>query len=413
MAPEQAAGRPVGPRADLFALGCVAVELVTGHRAFSGNSLSEIAYRIVHEQPQGWVEFERLAGRSLTAAVRRAMAKSPEDRQLTAGDFASDLLAALDDPTARRSAAGWLNILRRDRLADWDGRSVVCAVGIHKSYHFRKMVLDGVDLEIERGVTYALLGRNGEGKTTLIHTLLGSYRADRGRVQIFGRSPRRDRAAVRARIGHVPESLTTYDWMKVGDLLQFVRRFFEASWDQAYAYHLLGTFELPLDVRMRELSKGMRTKVALVAALAHRPDLLVLDDPTIGLDAVVLQEFFDTLREASRREGTTILISSHNIDDVETLATHVGFLQHGRLAVSEPLAELRGRVREVTMTFPHVAPDTSKLIELCHVRTSGRQIKGVLLQTRPDSMARLHELAPESLVVRELSLKEIFVSCLG
>ncbi|HLH30663.1 MAG TPA: protein kinase, partial [Terriglobia bacterium] len=301
MSPEQITGKKVDARADIFALGCVACELITGKRAFQGDSYSQIMYRLVHDAPEGFAEIGDKAGKPVEAIIKRALSKSPEDRYQTAEELGHALEAvAKVNGTAHHRGGGmplaaWL---RRKAPQPWDGRNVLVISDLVKGYGFRKKVLNGVNLTIPTGTIYALLGRNGSGKTTLIHTFLGLYRKDSGSVSVFGRSPYDDGPAILARTGYVPETIAVFDWINVGELIQFLRGVYQ-SWDNGYCYELLKRFELPLDIKIRDLSKGMKTKVSVVAALSHRPEFLVLDDPTLGLDQVVLREVFETLQEAS------------------------------------------------------------------------------------------------------------------
>lgn len=343
MSPEQATGKTVDARSDIFSLGCVAAELVTGRPAFKGSSVVELLQAIIHKPP----DLEGLRGRAgsgFEAMVLRSLAKSPEDRWKTARDLAQEL-EALVSPSGEKpieERARWrLGFNRRRREIPWDGAFPLQAAGLTKSFGFGKPVLSGVDFEIPRGSVYALMGRNGCGKTTLIRTCLGLYRKDAGRVEVFGRDPEREGPAILARVGLVPDALAVDEKMKVRELLAFASRFYR-QWDQAHCYRLLARYDLPLEQKIRDLSRGMKTKISLVMALAHRPDLLILDDPTLGLDAVILEEFVESLTEAAR-EGATILIASHNYGDVERIATHAGFFKEGRIILSSTIADLKAR----------------------------------------------------------------------
>jgi ABC-type multidrug transport system ATPase subunit len=352
MSPEQATGKPVDARADIFALGCVAAELVTGRPAFQGSSVMELLHAIIHKPPD-LGELRERVGPGFEAAVLRCLAKSPEDRWQTVDDLAREL-EALALPSGEESAgrrARWrLGLSRRRAEAPWDGAFPLQAIGLVKGFGFRKPILSGLDLDIPRGAVYALMGRNGSGKTTLIRTCLGLYRRDGGRVAVFGRDPEKEGPAVLARVGLVPDALAVDEKMKVRELLAFASRFY-SQWDQAHCYHLLARYDLPLEQRIRDLSRGMKTKVSLVMALAHRPDLLLLDDPTLGLDAVILEEFVESLEDAAR-EGATVLIASHNYGELERIATHAGFFKDGRVVLSEPVVDLKARfsgVRELSL----------------------------------------------------------------
>jgi ABC-2 type transport system ATP-binding protein len=288
---------------------------------------------------------------------------------------------------------------------------VLVAKGLSKGYSLGQRVLDRLDLSVPRGAVYGLLGRNGSGKTTLLKTVLGLFRPDAGELKVFGRDPWSKGPDVLRRIGYVPETLRTYEWMRVGELLEYLRPFYP-SWDQSFVYHLLKRYGLPLGLRLRNLSRGQRSQVSLVAALAHRPELLLLDDPTLGLDAVVLEEFVETLQEIARNEGTTSVIASHNYEEVERIASHVGFMKSGKILLSDTLHGVKNRCREVRITFADEVPELGNLPNFKVLRTSGRRLTGVLLDASSSAMDRLRQMGAEAMEVRELSLKEIFVSFL-
>ena len=404
MAPEQITGRRVDARADIFSLACVTAERVTGRKCFSGGSYSDMLYKIVHDSPD-LADVGAIAGDEVEHAIRRALAKSPDDRQQTVEEFARELQQLETRPRPRLK-----RLLTREEPA-WDGRHVIAARDLRKSYDWRRTpILHDVSLHVERGAIYALLGRNGSGKTTLLRTILGIYRRDRGEVRVFGRDPQRHHASVLARVGFVTDTLPAYDTLRVSDYLDLLRASFP-NWDDALAYELLGRYRLPLAARIKTLSRGMRTELGLLGALAHRPELLVLDDPTLGLDAVVLDDFFATLADVARRDGTTVLIASHNIAEVESVATHVGLFADGRIVVADRLDSLRTRTREVRMTFAEDVPATIRTIpEFTTIRTSGRHVTGVVLDESTGAIERLKALAPKEMEVRELTLKEIFVN---
>lgn len=414
MSPEQITGRHVDARTDIFALGCVAHELISGKRAFRGSTYSEVLYSVVHELPEALSDLAGLGGKSLEALVRRALSKSPEDRFQTAEEMAKafESLAHGEGIEERKDFRATLGkAFRRPAEAAWDGTDALVVRGLSKGYKFRQKVLDGLNLEVKTGTIYGLLGRNGAGKTTLIRTVLGIYQKDSGAVRIFGRDPDREGPAILSRIGYVPEVLAAYDSMTVGQLIDFLRAFYP-RWDNALCYRLLAQYELPHAIKIRELSKGMKTKVSLISALSHRPEFLLLDDPTLGLDAVTLGEVFETLQEVSKQEATTVFISSHNIDEVEKIATHIGFIKDGKIFLSDTLAGLHMRTREVRLTFRDEPPDLSGIRHFKTVKSSGRRVTGVILDTSSDAMEKIKALGPEQMEVRELTLKEIFVNFL-
>jgi ABC-2 type transport system ATP-binding protein len=405
MAPEQITGRRVDARADIFALGCVIAEMLTGKRCFGGTSGSDLIYRIVHHEPESLSEIGELAGPEIERVIRRAMAKSPDDRYTSVDELSRELLSG--GPAPRRLIP---RLLRRRVAPEWDGRDVIVTRGLEKGYSRRDKIVRGVDLRVPRGSIFALLGPNGSGKTTLIRTLLGIYRRDAGEVRIFGRDPQQHGAAVLARVGFVADNLQVYDTLRVRDFLRFMNAAYP-DWDDAVAYSMLGRYKFPLESRIKALSRGMRTQLALAGALAHKPELLVLDDPTLGLDAVVLDDFFETLSESARRQGTTIFIATHNIAEVETIATHIALFDEGKILFADSLRGIRTRMREVTLTFAGDVPDSVRAIpSFTSVQSTGRRVKGVVLDATAVTIDRLKALEPAEIDIRELTLKEIFVN---
>jgi len=414
MSPEQITGKRIDARADIFALGCVICESVTGRRCFDGDTYASVVYAVVHELPAGINEIEGAAGAAMEALIRRALAKSPEDRFQTIEELSNALKATLGakkpSPEAGLPQRLVAKLLRRS--SPWDGRFALEIEGLQKAYSFRKKVLKGIDVNVPTGTIYACLGRNGCGKSTLIRTFLGMYRRDAGSVRMFGRDPQTERTAILPRIGYVPETPAGYERMKVGEVIQFLAPFYPKRWDNAYCYELLRRFDLPLDTRIRDLSKGSKTKVSVVSALAHRPEFLVLDDPTLGLDAVVLTEVFEVLQDVSQTEGATVFISTHNLEEVEKIATHVGFIEDGKLLLSDSVKSLKMRTREVRLSFHDEAPKLPPIDKFRTLHSSGRHVTGVVFDTSSGAIERLRTLGAEQIDIKELDLKQIFVNLL-
>ncbi len=226
-------------------------------------------------------------------------------------------------------------------------------IGLKKRFG-RTRVLDGLDMAVPEGAIYGLVGPNGAGKSTTIKILMNIYRASRGRAEVFGRdsrkiSPRRDLT----RIGYVSENQEFPEWMTVGYFMAYLKPFYPA-WDDERAEELLRQFELPRDRKLMHLSHGMRMKAALASSLAYRPQLIVLDEPFTGLDSLVRDELIEGLLESA--EGATIFISSHDLAEIESFASHVGYLDRGRLQFSEEMSSLIQRFREIEVTLEGPAP---------------------------------------------------------
>lgn len=212
----------------------------------------------------------------------------------------------------------------------------------------RTEALRGVTFEVPEGAIYALVGANGAGKTTLIKLLMNIFLPTEGRAEVLGTASKHLTGRALNRIGYVSENQEHPEWMTVRQVLDYLRPFYP-KWDRALEAYLVEQFNLPLGRKLRQLSRGMRMKTAMVAALAFRPSLLVLDEPFSGLDPLVRDELIEGLLD--RAQETTIFLSSHDLAEIESFSTHVGFLEQGRLLFSEELPALSERFREVTVTL--------------------------------------------------------------
>jgi ABC-2 type transport system ATP-binding protein len=213
-----------------------------------------------------------------------------------------------------------------------------------------KVALDRVSLLVPRGMVFGLVGANGAGKTTLIRHVLGLLRAQAGRVRVFGRDPVARPQEVLARIGYLSEENDLPGWMRVGELLSYSAAFYP-RWDQSYAEELRQTFELPAGARVSGLSKGQRARAGLLVALAYRPELLVLDEPSSGLDPLVRRDILEAIIRTIADEGRTVLFSSHLLDEIERVSDHVALLDKGRMVFSAALDDLKETHRWLTLRF--------------------------------------------------------------
>ncbi len=358
MAPEQASGERVDERADIFALGCVAAELFSGQRLFQGETASEIL-RAIRDETPSLAGTEEHAGPEMTSVIRRCLARSPADRWRTMDELISAMHAmagaSAEDRAAHRPK--WWPF-RRSRPSFWI--QPVVAERVRKQFGRSQRALDGVDLALSRGTVYALLGRPKAGKTTLIRTLLGIYHREGGRVALFGQDPQNGAPEAMARIGFVPDTLALDRNRRVREVVAFTARFYP-KWDHDGCRRLLDRFSLPAGARLRMLTRDQQRKLSLVLALAHHPDLLVLDSPNAALEAASLGELVDALEEAVREDGATVLLAADPGEEIERVATHVGLLRNGRIEMSESLESLHRRVHAVHMTFSQIPPDLRQL----------------------------------------------------
>jgi ABC-2 type transport system ATP-binding protein len=203
-----------------------------------------------------------------------------------------------------------------------------------------KTALDSVTLSMPRGAVYGLVGANGAGKTTLIKHILGLLRAQTGSVRVFGLDPVADPVGVLSRIGYLSEENDLPGWMRIDELIRYSRAFYTA-WDDDYAEELRQSFALDPTVKIRTLSKGQRARAGLLVALSHRPDLLVLDEPSSGLDPIVRRDILGAVIRTIAGEGRTVLFSSHLLEEVEQVADHVTMIDHGRVVLSASLEAIR------------------------------------------------------------------------
>jgi len=227
------------------------------------------------------------------------------------------------------------------------GDSVVVVEGLSRRFG-DKTALHEVDLVLERGVVLGLVGKNGAGKTTLIQHLLGLLRAQRGCVRVFGLDPAAEPAAVLGRIGYLAEDRGLPGWMTVGELMRYTAAFYP-RWDADYATRLCDDFQLDPRQKIRTLSRGQHARAALVAALAHRPELLLLDEPSSGLDPVVRRDVLEAILHTVAEEGRTVLFSSHLLDEVERMSDHLALIDGGRILLAGGLEEIRERHWRITV----------------------------------------------------------------
>jgi ABC-2 type transport system ATP-binding protein len=275
--------------------------------------------------------------------------------------------------------------------------------------HLRKafgphVVLDDVSFEVPTGQTFALLGRNGVGKTTMIRTLLGLLPADAGKIQVAGCDPATQPIELRRRVGYLAEDQSMYAWMTAHELCRFLEPFYR-QWDRTLASSYLKRFEIPHNVRIERLSKGQTVKLGLAVALAHSPQVAILDDPALGLDSVSRKEFNRDLVEHLQAEGRTVIYSSHLLDEVEAVADVVAILDQGRIIRQGPTETLRDEVQR--MILPRdVVQRRPPPVGLLDARRQGEQFEIVV-----DGAPRfIEELTSTGLTVEAtgMSLDDIF-----
>src|SRR5688572_28592653 len=228
-------------------------------------------------------------------------------------------------------------------------QTVVDVSALSRSFG-RKSALEGVSFRATADQVYGLVGANGAGKTTLLKHLLGLLRAATGSVRVFGLDPVRDPVGVLRRVGYLSEERELPEWMSVEELMRYTQAF-HPTWDASYARQLLETFALDPKKKIKELSKGMRAQAGLIAAVAHRPELGILDEPSSGLDPVVRRDILDAIVRAVADDGRTVIFSSQLLNEVERMSDHVTLMHQGRVMLCGVLDEVRGAHQRSRVRF--------------------------------------------------------------
>jgi ABC-2 type transport system ATP-binding protein len=272
--------------------------------------------------------------------------------------------------------------------------------------------LANVSLTLPRGVVFGLVGANGAGKTTLIKHILGLLQPDAGSVRVFGRDPVADPAGVLAHIGYVSEEHDFPSWMRVWELMRYTQAFYP-KWDPAYAEELRLRFELDPEARVKDLSKGQRARAGLLVALAHRPELLVLDEPSAGLDPLVRRDILEAIIRAIADEGRTVLFSSHLLHEVERVSDHVTMIHKGQIVFSAPLDDIKANHRCLTLHFAEARTRPPELAGVLAWEGAEHEWTAVYHGQPQELQAAAARCGAEVLARRVPSLDEIFVARVG
>lgn len=267
--------------------------------------------------------------------------------------------------------------------------------------------LGPLDLDVPRGAIFGLIGPNGAGKTTLIDLMMNMGREDAGSIRLFDRHHRDDEVAIKQSVGYVSPDINFDSWGKVRRLLHYFKKFYP-TWDDVYCRELLEKLNIQPQDKIRTLSFGTKIKLNLVVALAHRPNLLLLDEPTMGLDAVSRHEVFGELLRAVQDEERTVLISSHGLGDVERFTDHIGFIKDGRMLLEGETRALVNRFSlrdfESRNGTPTTFPD-GVYLQTCE----GARLRLVVdAEAGVEGWVKAHHL--EEISSAPMNLEELFVA---
>jgi ABC-2 type transport system ATP-binding protein len=286
---------------------------------------------------------------------------------------------------------------------------------IHRTYQKGTEVLNGVTFTVEKGGVVGLVGKNGAGKTTLLRIAMGMLEAQKGKVRVFGLDPRREPLEVKRRVGFVSEDQILPPFMRVDQVIDLHRGLFP-TWDESITRDLIDRFAIPVGTKIKALSKGQARQVALLCAVAHKPELLLLDEPAAGLDPAARREFLETSIRLLNRVGSTILFSSHYMTDVERLADRIVMLHEGRVLIEAELDELREQYSLALV--PHDGgtsrASVAALEECLGVRDRSDALHAIF-NLEPESTARLleTELGITDSLCSRIALEDMFVELAG
>jgi len=277
-------------------------------------------------------------------------------------------------------------------------------------YFDGRCVLDGINFTVPRGCIYGLLGRNGAGKTTIIRILLGLEPVTRGRTFLLDTESPNLSPKVRGRIGCVAEGHNLIQNYKVERLIKLCKDL-SLQWNDESFGHLIETFRLPMDRKVRDLSMGMRAQLNLSLAMAIEPELLILDDPTLGLDTVARRQFLELAIEVIQKQDRTILFCSHILSDVERIADRIGILTAGKLVVDCPMEQLKERIKKLRVIFSESVPANLYLTEIINQQIQGREMTITVANWNKQKQAILETFKPSSCTEIPMSLEDIFIEC--
>jgi ABC-2 type transport system ATP-binding protein len=275
-----------------------------------------------------------------------------------------------------------------------------------------KTVLDGVSLYVPKGCVFGLVGENGAGKTTLIKHILGLLDAEAGKVRVFGCDPVADPVGVLGRIGYLSEQPDLPGWMRVEELLRYSKAFYP-KWDKAYAEKMLVQFGLNPAQRVSTLSKGQTAKAGLLIAQAHRPELLLLDEPSSGLDPIVRHDILEAVIRTVADEGRTVFFSSHLLEEIERVSDHIAMVHRGKMVLFGSLDEIKLKHRRFTLHFENACEKPPVIASAVSVCGNGKEWIVMCNGAQKELPMAAAKLGARIVDEHAPSLNEIFVAHAG
>jgi len=267
-----------------------------------------------------------------------------------------------------------------------------------------------MDLQIPRGCICGFVGRNGAGKTTAIKLMLGLLRPTAGSSRLLSCDSSALTPAIRQRIGYVTEGHRLFRWMSIGGLEKFQRSFFPKQWDDNFFADMIEYFELSKKQKIKHLSNGQRAQVSLALALAPNPELLIMDDPTLGLDAAIRRQFLEGMIELIMRQGRTVLFSSHILGDVERVSDRIVVIDRGVLRANCSLEQFQKAIKKVILSFADSVPDDVNIDGLLHCKRIEKQLELTLIGTDDEKISEWAKSAgAENYHIVKMNLEDQFI----
>lgn len=292
-----------------------------------------------------------------------------------------------------------------------DGMDVVCIEGLVRRFR-RTTALDGVSLRVRPGTVHGLVGENGAGKTTLLEHILGGYLPQAGTVSVFDLDPVKSPVEVLSRIGYLSEERDIPGWMTVRELMRYSKAFYP-GWDDAYAEERRNEFHLDPGAKIKTLSRGERAKAGLLCAIAYRPPLLLLDEPSSGLDVSARHDILEAIVRTVADEGRTVIFSSHLLDEVERVSDNITMLHHGKVVLDGPLDEIKVGYHRATLRFGGEPPLPLRLPGQRAVSGHGRDWNILYAGEEVHFRAEAAALGAEIIDHQSPTLEEIFLAETG
>jgi ABC-2 type transport system ATP-binding protein len=277
-------------------------------------------------------------------------------------------------------------------------------------YFSNKAALENFDLQIPRGCICGFVGRNGAGKTTAIKLMLGFLKPTAGNSTVLGCDSMSLTPEVRRRIGYVAEGHRLFRWMNISQLENFQKPFFDGQWDDKFFSEMIEYFELSKKQKIKHLSNGQRAQVSLALALAPHPELLIMDDPTLGLDPAIRRQFLQGMIRLIMKQGRTVLFSSHILSDVERVSSQLVVIDKGRLRAHCSIDQFRGSIQKVKLSFSNSVPTDIDIEGLLNHRVFGNELELILVATPQKKVAQWAASAgAENFEIIPMNLEDQFI----